>query len=262
MKKVLSILAGAALLASCAEQPKKALVLYYSQTGTTQQVAEQIQKQLGADIESFDVVEAYTGDFNATIQRCNEDRAKGIAPTLVPIKSDLSKYDVIFLGYPIWFGTYAPPVQALINSVDLSGKKIVPFCTFGSGGLVESINSLKSALPKSEIAEGYGVRAARTQYIEEEVATFLVANGYVEGEYEPLPDYSEQDEIIPEELAIYEEATGDYPMPIGTPVSVGSRAVPGMGVDYLFIADNHGAEAKVYVSRRNGRKAEFTMVTR
>lgn len=266
MKKLMSIIAGAALLASCAEESPKALVLYYSQTGATETVAAAIQAATGADIEAFDVVEAYDGDYNATIQRCMSERSSGFVPTLSPISSDLSKYDVIYLGYPIWFGSYAPPVQALLAGVDLSGKKIVPFCTFGSGGLVESSNDLKKALPQSEIAEGFGIRNGRIQYTEEEVNAFLVAGGYIEGTYEPLPGYSEQAELTEEEMAIYEEATGDYPMPIGQPLSVGSRAVNG-GTDYLYVINGSGpagnpVEGKVYVSCREGRKAEFTLVVR
>lgn len=270
MRKIFALILGAALFASCAtKETPKTLVLYYSQTGSTQAVAEQLQKMLGADIEAFDVVEAYDGDYNATIQRSNEERANGVVPTLVPIKSDLSKYDTIFIGYPIWFGTYALPVRALLNSVDLAGKKVVPFCTFGSGGLEKSSADLKNALPQSEVAEGFGIRSARVQYVEEELNTFLVANGYIEGEYEPLPEYSEQHEVIPEEVYIFEEATSDYQMPLGEPVTVGARMVPNIegAVDFVYTAKTTSADgtesfSKVYVQRRNGRKAEFTKVVR
>lgn len=266
MKKIFIAILISVLMVSCSEKAPKALILYYSQTGATQAVAEAIQAQTGADIERFDVEDVYDGDFEATIQRCLAERESGAVPTLVPIKSDLSKYDVIFLGYPIWFGTYAPPVKALLSNVDLKGKKIVPFCTFGSGGLFSSIEDLKGTLAESEIAEGFGIRNARIQYTEEELDRFLIENGYKEGTIDPLPDYSEQDEVIPEERAIYDEATAGYPYPMGEPVSVGSRTVPG-GVDFLFIVaskDMQGnpVEGKVYVARRNGRNPEFTQVVR
>jgi len=266
MKKLITLLLSTAVMASCADKSQKVLILYYSQTGATKAVAEEIQKQIGGDIEAFDVEELYDGNFEATIQRCLGERANGFIPTLVPIQSDLSKYDVVFLGYPVWFGTYAPPVAALLQNVDLAGKKIVPFCTFGSGGLVSSSMDLAENLPDSEIAEGFGIRNARIQYAEEELNRFLIEGGYKNGEIDPLPEYSAQDVVIPEERALYDEATAGYPFPMGEPVSVGSRTVP-RGVDFLFITeskdrDGNPMEAKVYVARRNGRPTEFTQVVR
>ena len=117
------------------EEPKKALVLYYSQTTNTKKVAQEIASRLGADLEEVVAVKPYDGDFQATINRSMKERQEGVTPDIKPLKANLSKYDVIFLGYPIWFGTYAPPVITLLNQIDLAGKKVVPFCTFGSGGL-------------------------------------------------------------------------------------------------------------------------------
>ena len=133
--------------ASCGtkEETPKILVLYYSQTGNTKAVAEQIARRLGADIEEIVAVNPYDPNFQATIQRCKKDQAQGVLPEINPMKADLSKYDVIFLGYPVWFGTYAPPIITWLTSVDLSGKKIVPFCTFGSGGLESSVAELRKS---------------------------------------------------------------------------------------------------------------------
>lgn len=270
MKKYLSIIAIvttiATMLTSCSEKSPKMLILYYSQTGVTESVATEIQKMTGADIERFDVEEAYSGNYAETIARVQVERQNGTIPTLKPLTSDLSKYDMILLGYPVWFGTYAPPVKALLASVDLSGKKIVPFCTFGSGGLYSSASDLKAALPESEIADGYGVRAARVQYAPEELERFLIESGLVAGEIDPLPEFSEQDVVTPEELALYNEATSSYMFPLGEPVSVAARTVPG-GVDFCFIVntttpDGQTTEGKIYVVRRNGRPAEFTQVVR
>jgi len=266
MKKAIFSLLALAAVVSCAEKTPKALILYYSQTGTTDSLATELQRQTGADIERFDVSEPYTGDYMATIARVKGERENGNVPTLNPISADLSKYDVIYLAYPIWFGTYAPPVKSLVESGILEGKSIVPFCTFGSGGLEASTADLKEALPLCGIAEGFGIRHDRIRYAAEELNRFLIENGYKEGTIDPLPDFSAQDVLIPEELALYREATDGYPFPLGEPVSVGSRTVP-EGVDYLFTVTSTqpggtSVEGKVYVSRRNGRKTEFTKIVR
>ena len=129
----------------------KMLVLYYSQTGNTKAVATEMATRLGADIEEIVPVQIYDGDFQATIERGKKELDEGAFPEIQPLKADVANYDVIFIGYPVWFGTYAPPVITFLNQVDLSGKKVVPFCTFGSGGLDSSIKDLAEAEPNAEI---------------------------------------------------------------------------------------------------------------
>ena len=147
MKRIIMAVAAMATITTGFAQKK--LVLYYSETGTTKAVAEELQKQLGADIECIEAVTPYSGDFQATIQRSQRERENGETPALKPLKKKIAEYDVIFLGYPIWFGTYAMPIATLVKENDFAGKTIVPFCTFGSGGLNTSTNDLKKALPQA-----------------------------------------------------------------------------------------------------------------
>ena len=146
MKWMLALVAMVLAVVSCSqkkEAPKsKVLVLYYSQTSNTKTVAQEIANKLGADIEEIVAVNPYDGDFEATINRCMQEREKGTKPEIKPIAANLDDYDTIFIGYPVWFGTFAPPMAAFLDQADLSGKKIVPFCTFGSGGLNTSVKEL------------------------------------------------------------------------------------------------------------------------
>ena len=261
----LAIAAIATMLTSCNSQ--KVLILYYSQTGTTQVVAEELQNQLGADIERIDVAEAYDGDFMATVQRFNEERQSGFVPTLLPLKSNLDKYDTIFIGYPVWSGTYAPAIAALLNSANLDGKTVVSFCTFGSGGLNTSTADLVKALPNSTVKEGYGVRAARLHAVQAEVNRFLIENGYKEGSIEALPEYSEQVPVTEEDVEIFNAACSDYQFPLGTPVTVGKRSTAG-SEDYLFTVSSGSpfggaaSTSSIYVTVADGGKPEFTVVVR
>lgn len=221
---------------------QKALVLYYSQTNNTKSVAEELQKQLGADIES---VEANK-----------------------PLQSNLSKYDVIFLGYPIWSGTYATPIATLIKSNDFAGKTIVPFCTFGSGGLNTSSDALKQALPKATIKPGYGVRAARLASAAKELDRFLKENGYKKGTVKKLPDYSAQQPVTDADKAIFDAACSNYQFPLGTPETVGKRTTDD-STDYKYTVKSRGFDGKegttiiyVTVGKQAGAKPEFTEVVR
>jgi len=263
---ILAAIATIFTISSCTPKGPKTLILYYSQTGSTEVVAQEIQKQTGADIEKYDVVEKYDGTFEETVQRVQTERATGILPTIIPIQSDLKKYDIIFLGTPSWFSAYSQPLAALLSSTDFSGKKIVPFCSFGSCGIEAITDALKKDLPNSEILPGYGIRHDRIQAAEAELDYFLTVNGYKEGTVTPLPDYSEQRDLTPEEATIFAEATAGYPYPLGEAVSVGSREVEG-GTDYAFSVKNfdqegHEITAMIYVIVREGAKAEFTRVGR
>ncbi|MDO4159711.1 MAG: flavodoxin [Prevotellaceae bacterium] len=246
----------------------KYLVLYYSQTGVTKAVAEELQKKLGADIESIVVENPYSGTYDETIERVKQERADDNMPQLKALKTDISGYDVIFIGYPVWFGTYALPIATLVKENDFAGKKIVPFCTFGSGGLDSSVKALKAALPKAEIAAGYGVRSARITAMPNEVERFLKENGYIDGEVEPLPEYSAQQPVTAEEIAIFDTACSGYKYPLGKPVTVGKRTTSD-GTDYKYTVNGETPDGKtsvstiyVTVSKAEHSKPEFTQVVR
>lgn len=274
LKMMLALVAVAVAFASCnqkKEAPQKALVLYYSQTSNTKTVAQEIANKLGADIEEIVPVKSYDGDFQATIERCNQEREQGIVPEINAIAANLDDYSTIFIGYPVWFGTYAPPVAAFLDKVDLSGKKIVPFCTFGSGGLDSSVKDLAKKQPNANILPGYGVRAARIAAVPKEVDQFLKAGGFIEGEFTQLEEFPEQHAVSEEEAAIFDAAVKDYPMIHAKASTVASRAIP-EGTEYLFTAVDlpredgpqmpPGGEMKVYVTVEEGQAPVFTQVVR
>ena len=274
LKMMLALVAVAVAFASCSqkkEAPEKVLVLYYSQTSNTKTVAQEIANKLGADIEEIVPVKPYDGDFQATIERCNQEREQGIVPEINAIAANLDDYSTIFIGYPVWFGTYAPPVAAFLDKVDLSGKKIVPFCTFGSGGLDSSVKDLTKKQPNANILPGYGVRAARIAAVPKEVDQFLKAGGFIEGEFVQLEEFPEQHAVSEEEAAIFDAAVKDYPMIHAKASTVASRAIP-EGTEYLFTAVDlpredgpqmpPGGEMKVYVTVEEGQAPVFTQVVR
>lgn len=266
MKKLLLSIAAMTAITTCNAQ--KSLVLYYSETGSTKTVAEELQKQLNADIESIEAVEPYSGNFQETIQRGQREMQNGEWPALKPLQKKIADYDIIFLGYPIWFGTYANPIASLVKSNDFAGKTIVPFCTFGSGGLNTSTEALKKALPNATVKEGYGVRSARVTAAAKELDRFLKENGYKEGKIEKLPDYSTQQPLTAHERQVFETACSSYQFPLGTPVSVGKRKTPD-SMDYKYTVTSRGMDGKeatsiiyVTVPDEDRNKPEFTQVVR
>ena len=256
MKKLILFLAF--MTAFTASFAQKKLVLYFSETGSTKTVAEELQRQLQADIECIEAVTPYTGNFGETMQRGQREMQSGELPALKPLKSKLADYDVIFLGYPIWFGTYATPIATLVRDNDFAGKTIVPFCTFGSGGLNTSTDALV----------GYGVRTARVAAAPKELDRFLKERGFKEGTVVKLPEYSAQQPVTEAEKAIFDAACSSYQFPLGTPSTVGKRETA-ESTDYKFIVKSqgrNGAESTsaiyVTVGKGQGAQPEFTQVVR
>lgn len=246
------------------EEPKKAdkiLVVYYSQSNTTKTVAQEIQKQLGCDIAEIECVEPYTGDFGAVAGRWQQEQKDGKTAEIKPLSKNVADYDAIFLGYPIWGGTYASPVATFLKNTDFQGKKLVPFCTFGSGGLNTSTDALKKNAKNANIVEGYGIRQARISKVSGEVDQFLIKAGFKKGTLEQLPEFSEQKTVTDQEKDIFNKACSNYQFPLGEPSTVGARKIKG-GTEYLFTVDSQNGKSQIYVIAEDGAQPEFTQVVR
>lgn len=277
MKKLVTIALAALTMTACttkkAETPveeapaQKTLVLYYSQTGTTQKVAEIFQQKLNADTEVIELAEAFEGTYEETVAHFLKMNQEGKVTPVKPLNANLDDYDVIVLGFPIWFGTYAAPIEGLLQSVDLTGKKIVAFATFGSGGITETAAKLKEK--GLDVIATYGVRQALIETAEEGINRVLVESGLIEGEVEALADYTELQPATEEEQAIFNEAIADYQMLAGTVATLCGGRTTATGTDFLFQAertdkDGNKSEMKILVTKPNaeGAKAFFTRVDR
>lgn len=272
----LALIAFLPILCSCGsvkkndeqKEPVKtnSLVLYYSQTGTTKAVADEIQRQSGADIDSIVAVESYGYDYDATIERWIKEREDSVKVAIRSLQTNVNDYDTIYLGFPIWGGTYASPVATWLEDNKLEGKTIITFATFGSGGLESATASVALQQPDSKVVEGYGVRSVRTDKAPEEINRWLIEKGYKKGKITPLPEYGESTKVTPEESEIFNKACGDYRFPLGTPVAVAKRSYDGI-TDYRYEVESKspdGRESKsvIYVTVAPDGKPEFTRVIR
>ncbi len=270
MKKLLLMMVVALTFMGCHHGNKSDMtnyvVLYYSQTGYTDTLAHDIAGLLDCDAVKVDVEVPYDGDYMATIERCRTEMEDNTLYPILPLDIDINDYDVIFIGYPVWFSACARPIMSLLTDVDFSGKTIVPFCTFGSGGRGASIESIKEICPDADVKDGYGVRAARIDKAYDEVKQFLINEGYLEGEKVELPPYGEVEPVGEEEIAIFDAACSSYRMPLGTPDSYCKRDVEG-ATDYIFfvtmnLPDGSTLEGQIYVTCPEDGEPEFVLVER
>ncbi len=138
---------------------KKVLVAYFSATGTTKKVAENLSKATGGDLYEIKPSKPYTNadlnwhDSNSrTSVEMNNPKSR---PEIITSDLSVKNYDTIYLGFPIWWGTAPKIVHTFLEKYDFSGKKIIIFATSGSSGLGNTAKTLKQSISKTaKIIEG------------------------------------------------------------------------------------------------------------
>ncbi|WP_418306769.1 flavodoxin [Phocaeicola sp.] len=140
------------------QSDKKILVAYFSCTGTTEKVADAIAKTIGGKLYRITPVTAYTSadlDWNNKSSRSSiEMTTENSRPELGGEALDLKDYDVVFLGYPIWWNLCPRPVNTFLEKYDFSGKTVIPFATSGGSSITNSVKQLKKLYPKITWGEG------------------------------------------------------------------------------------------------------------
>lgn len=126
--------------------------------GNAAKLAGWIQQEVGGDLFSIVVEEPYSSDYDQCLDRAADEKAQNARPVLVNHVEDMSRYDVVFLGFPNWWYTVPMAVHTFLEEYDFSGKTIVPFVTHGTGGLASTIEDITANLPEEvTILEPIGV---------------------------------------------------------------------------------------------------------
>lgn len=139
----------------------KVAVVFFSQSkvGNTALVAQWIKELVNCDMYSLELKSPYPEPYPETLKVASKDISEGNHPALVSIPN-LSDYDIIFLGSPIWYGTYSPPVATLLDTEKFVGKVVAPFCTHGGGGSFYFLDDLKKACPDARVLNELAIRGS------------------------------------------------------------------------------------------------------
>ncbi|MBQ2093632.1 MAG: NAD(P)H-dependent oxidoreductase [Ruminococcus sp.] len=136
----------------------KKLVAYFSASGTTAAVAENLAKAAGADLYEIKPAVAYTrADLNWQDKNSRssvEMRDKSSRPELADTNANIAEYDTIFVGFPVWWYVAPTIINSFLEAYDFSGKKVVLFATSGGSGFGKAVSGLQPSAPKAEIVEG------------------------------------------------------------------------------------------------------------
>lgn len=127
-----------------------AIIIYYSRSGNTEKYAKQLHADLGYPLLKIEPEEQY-GNYIMSCFRVMKERSSKITPKFTTPIPDLSAYDTIFLGYPIWAQDIPVFVQDFMKKCDTSGKTIIPFATYGMSGINWTMKNLKRLFPDADI---------------------------------------------------------------------------------------------------------------
>ena len=138
----------------------KTLVVYYSASGNTERVAKDIAEAAGADLFEIVPTEVYTSDdldwtnLDSRVSREHDDESLRDVPLTTTEVPDWDSYDTVFIGYPIWWGIAAWPVDTFVKNNDFTGKTVIPFATSSSSGMGQSGSLLADMAGTGEWQEG------------------------------------------------------------------------------------------------------------
>lgn len=172
MRKVLTMVAGFMALVlmfgannASAEESNNAgkiLIAYYSYSGNTQKVAEEIHEKIGGDLFRIETEESYPQDYNELLHQAKMELANRYHPKLKAKVKNINEYDVVFIGSPNWWGNITAPVSSFMAETDLRGKKVIPFITHGKGGTQYTIKGMQKQCTECNFEErgwsGFGGR--------------------------------------------------------------------------------------------------------
>ena len=153
------------------------LVAYFSHTGNTREIANEIHEKAGGDIFEIKTVDPYPDDYEAVKSVAMKELSDNARPKLAGTVDNMDSYNVIFIGYPIWWGTMPLAVDSFLTGYDLSGKKIIPFSTHEGSGLGSSVNDIKALCPNSSILEGLAIRDSDIRNSQNAISDWLTKNG-------------------------------------------------------------------------------------
>lgn len=159
----------------------RVLIAYFSWSGNTQRVAEQIQSIVGGDLFRIEPVTPYPTDYTECTEVALAERDSDARPAIASTVDNFDDYDIVFIGCPVWWHTAPMIISTFAESYDFTGKTVVPFCTYASTYRDETLQKIVDLTPDAAHLEGFGSRSGQTSgvqaWIDEIYEAWLAAGG-------------------------------------------------------------------------------------
>lgn len=154
------------------------LIVYFSQTGNTETVANIIHDNVGGDIVKLETTEAYPSDYDELVDYAQQEQQEDAGPELSTVIENIEQYDTIFLGYPNWWGDMPMAIYTFLDTYDLSGKTIAPFITHGGSGLSGTPENIQEEELNASVTEGLAIDGDEASDSSEDIVEWLNSLGF------------------------------------------------------------------------------------
>lgn len=151
----------------------RVLIVYFSHSGNTRQLAEQIHARVGGDMVELKTVNPYPQSYKAVVDVAQEEQRSNARPRIATQLDNLDAYETVFIGFPNWWGTLPMPFFTLLETYDLGRKTVVPFCTHEGSRFGRSESDLKRLCPQARLLKGFEVRGSRVADAQKDVDEWL-----------------------------------------------------------------------------------------
>ena len=139
------------------------LIVYYSYSGITRKLVEDIALITDGELQELEPQDPYSFSYNTAVKEVRAQIEKGYCPQLCQGLANIDDFETIFIGSPNWLKTFAPPVLSFLRTTDLSGKTIIPFCTHEGSGDAGTVRRIQSACPKATVLKAFSMRGQTAQ---------------------------------------------------------------------------------------------------
>lgn len=154
----------------------KILIAYFSWGGNTEGVAEEIQRQTGADLFEITMVNPYSNDYNTVLDEAQRDQSVQARPELATHVENMDEYAIVMIGYPNWWASIPMPIASFLEEYDFSGKTILPFCSHGGGRFGQSLTAIAKLAPDAIMGEALSIHYSGGSELSGDVTGWLGKN--------------------------------------------------------------------------------------
>ena len=151
----------------------KPLVAFFSWSGNTRGIAQEVASQLGVEAIELVCEEPYSADYNTCLDEAQRDQNQQARPALATSIDHIESYGTIYLGYPNWWASIPMPIATFLESYDFSGKTIRPFCSNGGGGLGQSVTAISKLAPSAHVGQGLSIHYSGGSDLPQVVADWI-----------------------------------------------------------------------------------------
>lgn len=146
-----------------ADGENNSIVVYFSWSGNTEAIAEEIQNQTGSDIFELTPVTPYSSDYDTVLDEAQAEQRENARPEIAGTIENFEQYDVVYLGYPNWWGDMPMIVYSLLDDYDFAGKTIVPFVSSGGSGFSDSLTTIAEMESEAVLTDGLSLGSSESE---------------------------------------------------------------------------------------------------